>query len=72
MKQLHEEDYNYFQLKGVDKEKNAVIKNGFERRMSAKTIAFLVNLTPKEVENRIKEMKLTRPTRARIALSPAN
>jgi predicted transposase/invertase (TIGR01784 family) len=84
MKNLIEEDYNYFQLdgmekglekgmeKGMEKEKNTVIKTAFQRGMSAKTIAFLVNLTTKEVENRIKEMKLTRQTRSRIAVRPAN
>ena len=76
MKQLVEEDYNYFQLdgmeKGMEKEKNTVIKNAFQRGISAKTIAFLVNLTTEEVENRINEMKLTRPSRSRVAVSPLN
>jgi hypothetical protein len=76
MTQLQEVDYNYFQwdgiLEGIQIVKNRVIKNGFEKKMSRKAIAYLVDLTPQEVENRIKEMKLTRPTRSRTAVSPAN
>ena len=76
MKQLREEDYNYFEwdgiLEGIQIVKNQVIKNGFNKKMSRKAIADLVDLTPQEVALRIREMKLTRPTRSRVAVSPAN
>lgn len=68
MKELVAENYNYFEwdgiLKGRRENQNDVIKNGFNQGMSTKIIASLVNLTPKEVELRIKEMKLVRSPRA--------
>jgi predicted transposase/invertase (TIGR01784 family) len=60
MKQLVKEDYNYFQWEGIEKTQNKVIRKGFEKGMSVKEIAFLVELTPNEVAMRIKEMKLTK------------
>jgi hypothetical protein len=76
MKQLVEEDYNYFQwdgiLEGIQKEKNEIIKNCFDEGVSVQRIAKFVKLTPKEVGLRINQMKLTRPTRSRTAVSPAN
>jgi hypothetical protein len=67
MKQLVKEDFNYFQWDGIIQSQNEVIKNGFMQGMSAKRIASLVNLTPKEVEQRIKEMKLTKPAKGNAA-----
>jgi DNA-binding Lrp family transcriptional regulator len=80
MKQLVKEDYNYFQWdgivegleKGEKKKENEVIKNGFMQGMSIKRMAILVNLTPKEVESRIREMQLTRASRARAGMGKAN
>jgi predicted metalloprotease len=75
LKQLVKENYNYFQWDGIveglekgKKEKeNEVIKNCFDEGVSINRIAKFVKLTPKEVEQRIKEMNLTRPTRTRTA-----
>ena len=76
MKELLEKDYNCFQWEGIlmgrNIVKNTVIKNGFNQGMSLKKIAYLVNLTPKEVELCISEMQLTRATRARGEINEAN
>ncbi|MDZ7878195.1 MAG: hypothetical protein U5L45_11020 [Saprospiraceae bacterium] len=80
MEQLIKENYNYFQWggivegleKGKKQKENEVIKNCFMQDMSAKKIASLVNLTPKEVELRIKEMQLTRSSRARSGMNDAH
>ena len=72
MKQLVKEDYNYFQLEGIDKEKSAVIKNCFEMGIAISQIAKFVNLSLNEVELRIKEMKLIRPIRARKGANSTN
>lgn len=76
MKELVEENYNVFEwdgiLKGRRDNQNEVIKNCFNQGMTATKIATLVALTPKEVELRIKEMKLVRPTRTRKAATSSN
>jgi hypothetical protein len=76
MKQLVEEDYNYFQwdgiLQGQQKKENEIIKNCFDEGVSVQRIAKFVKLTPKEVGLRIKQMKLVRPTRVRKESSVSN
>jgi predicted transposase/invertase (TIGR01784 family) len=76
MKELVEENYNYFEwdgiLKGRRDTQNDVIKNCFDEGVSVNKIAKFVKLTPKEVELRIKEMKLVRPVRVRNTASSSN
>ena len=74
MKELVKENYNDFEwygiLKGIKDTQNDVIKSCFDEGISANRIAKFVKLTPKEVELRIKEMKLVRPVRTRkVAVS---
>lgn len=76
MKELVEENYNVFEwdgiLQGIKKNQNEVIKNCFDEGVSVNRIAKFVKLTPKEVELRIKEMKLVRPARTRKAATSSN
>jgi hypothetical protein len=76
MKEFVEENYNVFEwdgiLQGLSKKESEVIKNCFDEGVSVNKIAKFVKLTPKEVELRIKEMKLVRPTRTRKAADSAN
>jgi hypothetical protein len=76
MKELVEENYNVFEwdgiLQGIKENQNEVIKNCFDEGVSVNRIAKFVKLTPKEVELRIKEMKLVRPTRTRKAATSSN
>jgi hypothetical protein len=80
MKEFVEENYNVFEwhgiLQGLEKgrkeNQNEVIKNCFDEGVSVNRIAKFVKLTPKEVELRIKEMKLVRPVRVRNTGSVAN
>ena len=73
MKEFVEENYNVFEwdgiLQGLSKKEDAVIKNCFDDGISINQIAKFVELTPKEVELRIKKMKLVRPVRARKAVN---
>ena len=76
MKELVEENYNYFQwdgiVKGRNDEKNDTIKNCFDLGMSSKRIALVVKLSEKEVILRMKEMRLARPSRMRKAVVLSN
>jgi predicted transposase/invertase (TIGR01784 family) len=71
MKQLVKEDYNYFQwdgiVEGAAKKENEAIKACFEDGISVKRIARIFKLTTKEVELRIKEMKVSKPSRSKAS-----
>jgi hypothetical protein len=76
MKNLVEEDYNYFQLDGIiegqRKKENEAIKACFEDGISVKRIARIFKLTAKEVEFRIKDMKATKPSRMQVITNSSN